>query len=183
MVPRQHLREPGLLSDGTPISGLIDHDSQEIAMRVLIDPDLYQVELRHLFGRSWNVVGHVTEIPGKGDFVARYIKGPEAVEFWHWSLVERGAPPEIKDRVGRTTAQTVGSSGQIEQDDGECWPATTRAARGVYAAEQTLKCQAPRGECKPPNWPGGDIVSEGLTKDDGQWYWWQRYFDYVTGSA
>ncbi|WP_373292982.1 SRPBCC family protein [Nocardia jinanensis] len=124
-------------------------------------------------GELSGVVGFHTFVP----------KGPDAVEFWHWSLVERGAPPEFKEKIRRTTVQTVGTSGQIEQDDGECWPATTRAARGIYAAEQTLKYQALRGESKPADWPGGGIVSEGFTKDDGQWYWWQRYFDYLTGKV
>jgi phenylpropionate dioxygenase-like ring-hydroxylating dioxygenase large terminal subunit len=110
-------------------------------------------------------------------------KGPEEMEFWHWTLVERSAPPEVKEMVRRTTVQTVGTSGQIEQDDGECWPVTTRAARGFYTSEQTLKYQALHGEDKPADWPGGGIVSEGFSKDDGQWYWWQRYFDYVTGKA
>jgi nitrite reductase/ring-hydroxylating ferredoxin subunit len=124
--------------------------------------------------------GELAAVCGFHTFMPR---GPEALEFWHWTLVERGAPPAIKELVRRTTAQTVGTSGQIEQDDGECWPATTRAARGNYAGEQTLKYHALRGECKPPDWPGGGIVSEGFTKDDGQWYWWQRYFDYMTGKA
>jgi nitrite reductase/ring-hydroxylating ferredoxin subunit len=123
------------------------------------------------------------EISGVLGFHTFLPKGPEAVEFWHWSLVERGAPPEVKEKMRRMTAQTVGTSGQIEQDDGECWPATTRGARGVYAAEQTLKYQALQGENKPADWPGGGIVSQGFAKDDGQWYWWQRYFDYLTGKA
>jgi nitrite reductase/ring-hydroxylating ferredoxin subunit len=110
-------------------------------------------------------------------------KGPEEVEFWHFSLVERGAPAEFKEKVRRTTVQTVGASGQIEQDDGECWPATTRAARGAWGSQQTLKYQALQGESKPADWPGGGIISEGFAKDDGQWYWWQRYFDYLTGKA
>ncbi|WP_109527496.1 aromatic ring-hydroxylating dioxygenase subunit alpha [Nocardia aurea] len=124
-------------------------------------------------GELAGVVGFHTFVP----------KGPDAVEFWHWSLVERDAPPEFKEKIRRTTVQTVGTSGQIEQDDGECWPAMTRGARGVYAAEQTLKYQALQGESKPADWPGGGIVSEGFTKDDGQWYWWQRYFDYLTGKV
>jgi phenylpropionate dioxygenase-like ring-hydroxylating dioxygenase large terminal subunit len=65
-------------------------------------------------------------------------KGPEEMEFWHWTLVERSASPEVKEMVRRTTVQTVGTSGQIEQDDGECWPITTRGARGFYTSEQTL---------------------------------------------
>src|SRR5271170_1758896 len=66
-------QEPYALPDGTPVSGLINYDRREIAMRVLVDPDLYRIELRQLFGRTWNVVGHVTELPNEGDFVTRYL--------------------------------------------------------------------------------------------------------------
>ncbi|GGL15214.1 hypothetical protein GCM10011588_32240 [Nocardia jinanensis] len=61
------------LPDGTAVSDLIHRDSREVAMRVLVDPDVYRLELQRLFGSTWNVVGHVTEIPNTGDFVTRYI--------------------------------------------------------------------------------------------------------------
>jgi phenylpropionate dioxygenase-like ring-hydroxylating dioxygenase large terminal subunit len=32
------------------------------------DPELYEAELRRIFLRSWQYVGHVSQIPGKGDY-------------------------------------------------------------------------------------------------------------------
>jgi hypothetical protein len=33
------------------------------------DPELYQLELEHLFGRAWIALGHVTEIPEPGSLL------------------------------------------------------------------------------------------------------------------
>jgi phenylpropionate dioxygenase-like ring-hydroxylating dioxygenase large terminal subunit len=108
-------------------------------------------------------------------------KGPEEMEWWHFTLVEKDAPEDFKEAVARTTTQTVGSTAMIEQDDGYCWPEMTRAARGAWGRQQTIKYQAQLGVHKPDDWPGGGIVSYGFTKDDGQWHWWRAYFEHLTG--
>lgn len=61
------------LSDGSPISSLIDRERREISPRVFSDPEIYQLEMESLFSKTWNIVGHVTEIPNVGDFVTRTI--------------------------------------------------------------------------------------------------------------
>jgi nitrite reductase/ring-hydroxylating ferredoxin subunit len=62
-----------ILSDGTPFRELFDLEKREISMRVLADPELYRLELKYVFARSWCAVGHVSEIPNAGDFVLRHI--------------------------------------------------------------------------------------------------------------
>ena len=108
-------------------------------------------------------------------------KGVDEMEWWHFTLVERDAPDELKELIGRTTGQMVGSTAMIEQDDGYCWPEMTRAARGSVARQQTIKYQARTGVNKPDDWHGGGVVSYGFTKDDGQWNWWRSYFACMTG--
>ena len=61
------------LSDGTPIASLIDREKREVSPRVFSDPEVYQLEMERLFARTWNIVGHVSEIPKAGDFVTRTI--------------------------------------------------------------------------------------------------------------
>jgi nitrite reductase/ring-hydroxylating ferredoxin subunit len=77
-----------VLSDGTPLSELFDFERREIAMRVLNDPEIHQLELKKIFAEAWVVVGHVAEIPNAGDYVSRYI-GNDGV------LVTRGDDGEI----------------------------------------------------------------------------------------
>jgi nitrite reductase/ring-hydroxylating ferredoxin subunit len=62
-----------VLSDGTLLSSLIDHDRHEVALRMLSDPEIYQIELNRLFARTWIPVGHESEIPNEGDFMLRRI--------------------------------------------------------------------------------------------------------------
>jgi phenylpropionate dioxygenase-like ring-hydroxylating dioxygenase large terminal subunit len=41
--------------------------------RLIADPDAFAVEQARVFGRSWVLLGHETEIPDAGDYVVRYI--------------------------------------------------------------------------------------------------------------
>ena len=67
-----------ILSDGTLVRDLIDLERREVSLRVLNDPEIHELELDRIFGRAWNLVGHVAEIPKPGDYVQRYI-GEDAV--------------------------------------------------------------------------------------------------------
>lgn len=61
------------LSDGVRLSELIDHEKREVAQRVMADPEIYELELKNIFARSWILLGHESEIPNTGDFVTRQI--------------------------------------------------------------------------------------------------------------
>ena len=65
------LQSDPVLRDGTHLSDLIDMDMREVKMRVLSDPDLYEIEMKKIFARCWLLVGHESEIPNKGDFIQR----------------------------------------------------------------------------------------------------------------
>jgi phenylpropionate dioxygenase-like ring-hydroxylating dioxygenase large terminal subunit len=62
-----------VLSDGTAMRDLIDTDKREVSLRLLNDPEVYQLELERLFARAWIVVAHESEIPNAGDYVLRQI--------------------------------------------------------------------------------------------------------------
>ena len=60
-----------VLSDGTPVSDLIYPDTREVQMRVLSDREIYQLEMEKVFGKTWLMLGHESEIPNPGDFMVR----------------------------------------------------------------------------------------------------------------
>jgi phenylpropionate dioxygenase-like ring-hydroxylating dioxygenase large terminal subunit len=62
-----------VLSDGTPLGDLIDTKERTVSARVLADREIFELELRNLFGRAWIPVAHLSELPEPGDFVTRYI--------------------------------------------------------------------------------------------------------------
>ena len=61
------------LADGKTIGDMIDLEMNEVQMRVLSDPEIYQLEMEKIFSKTWTLLGHESEIPNKGDFVLRDI--------------------------------------------------------------------------------------------------------------
>ncbi|MDO8363961.1 MAG: aromatic ring-hydroxylating dioxygenase subunit alpha [Actinomycetota bacterium] len=68
-----------VLADGVFLDELFDLDYREVSMRVLSDPEIYQLELDRLFPRTWNIVAHEDEIRLPGDYVLRYVGEDEIV--------------------------------------------------------------------------------------------------------
>jgi phenylpropionate dioxygenase-like ring-hydroxylating dioxygenase large terminal subunit len=110
-------------------------------------------------------------------------KGPNQFEFFNWFFAEKDASEEARALLRRTSTMTFGISGIIETDDADTWPQMTRSARGLMGSKQKIRYQAFQGESKPADWPGGGHVYDGFGKDDNQWNWWVRYFDYMNGEA
>lgn len=108
-------------------------------------------------------------------------KGPDRFELFHWTLVERDAPQELRDSMNLMTAATFGVSGFVEADDTDTWPMQTRASRGAMGRTQPLRYQAITGENKPADWPGPAHVYAGFPKDDTQWNFWLRYLKFMEG--
>src|ERR1700689_535779 len=61
------------LSDGTLLRELINIEERWVALRVFSDPEVYRLELDRVFARVWTLIGHESEVPDVGDFVARKI--------------------------------------------------------------------------------------------------------------
>jgi phenylpropionate dioxygenase-like ring-hydroxylating dioxygenase large terminal subunit len=106
----------------------------------------------------------------------------DTFEMWNWNLVEKDASPAFKSEAGRKMAGSFGSSGIVEQDDGEAWPSIQRSIRGYQASQQTLKYQAARNHNPPDGWEGPNHVAVGAPcRDDTHWMWWMRYRAYLNG--
>ena len=72
-------------------------------------------------------------------------KGPDKTEIWSYCVVDRDAPPEVKDAMRRHLTQTFGPSGNLEQDDMNNWVQCTGTARGVVARRYPQNVQAHLG--------------------------------------
>jgi phenylpropionate dioxygenase-like ring-hydroxylating dioxygenase large terminal subunit len=108
-------------------------------------------------------------------------RGPETFELFHWSLVERDSPPELREQIRLMTQATFGSSGWIESDDTDTWPMQTKASLGAVGRKRKLRYQAVTGEAKPADWPGPGRVYPGFAKDDTQWNFWLEYLRFMNG--
>ena len=72
-------------------------------------------------------------------------KGPDKTEIWSYCVVDRDAPPEVKDAMRLHLTQTFGPSGNLEQDDMNNWVQCTGTARGVVARRYPQNVQAHLG--------------------------------------
>ncbi len=69
-------------------------------------------------------------------------RGPDKVEAWSWCIVDKNAPPEVKEatRLGSQRIQ-AGPAATFEQDDGENWGMCTASSRGVVSQQFPLNYQ------------------------------------------
>lgn len=66
-------KSPLRLSDGTSLDDLIKIQSHEVSLRLLHDPEVHALEMERVFGKTWLLLGHDSEIPKSGDYVVRYM--------------------------------------------------------------------------------------------------------------
>jgi len=60
-------------------------------------------------------------------------RGPRATEMWSFCIVDKEAPPEVKDALRLHLTQTFGPAGNFEQDDITNWQGCTETAGGFIA--------------------------------------------------
>jgi hypothetical protein len=60
-------------------------------------------------------------------------RGPHQTEVWRWYLVDKEAPPEVKDVLRQYYMRYSGPGGLTEQDDMENWNYAHAASRGTIA--------------------------------------------------
>ena len=58
-------------------------------------------------------------------------RGPDKMEIWSWAIVDKAAPPKIKDVMRFVSQYRFSPTGVFEQDDMDNWIQVTGAARSV----------------------------------------------------
>jgi nitrite reductase/ring-hydroxylating ferredoxin subunit len=73
-------------------------------------------------------------------------RGPDKIEVWSWCLVDKNAPPEIKNlwRINTLLGQ-AGPGSTFEQDDGENWEQCTISSAGRVARNYSFNYQLQLG--------------------------------------
>ncbi|MEQ9587360.1 MAG: aromatic ring-hydroxylating dioxygenase subunit alpha [Parvibaculaceae bacterium] len=73
-------------------------------------------------------------------------KGPDHMEVWAWTLVDKDAPESVKDIMRVRTQMSFATSGIFEQDDAENWAEIQRALRGPKSRTTLFNNQLGQGE-------------------------------------
>jgi 3-phenylpropionate/trans-cinnamate dioxygenase alpha subunit len=80
-------------------------------------------------------------LPGSNIIRVWQPKGPEKIEVWSWTLVDRDAPPEVVDAIRVGAARSFGPGGLLEQDDSENWMEIQTVLRGHVARRSRFNLQ------------------------------------------
>ncbi len=57
----------------SPYRELVQED--QVHRRLYTDPDIFEAEMRHIFGRAWVFIGHESEVANPGDFKTDHLAG------------------------------------------------------------------------------------------------------------
>jgi 3-phenylpropionate/trans-cinnamate dioxygenase alpha subunit len=119
------------------------------------------------------------DIPGFLTFRVWHPRGPERMEVWSWCVVEKKAPPEVKDMMRLSYMALFGPGGVVEQDDGENWSQCTLAMRGRVRRRYMLNYQMGLGyEQVRPGIPGQ--TSPTIWSEIGQRGFYRRWLELMT---
>src|SRR5579871_3881894 len=109
----------------------------------------------------------------------RLPRGPSHTELWWYTFVPKDAHPELRKRMIWQATHVFGPAGLLEQDDGENWSQSTRAARGVVGRKlgHTLRMGLGHGEVAVGE--KGKRYIEGLVSEHGQRWFYRGWRDWM----
>ena len=87
---------------------------------------------------SASVFPNMSFLPGQNTFRVWQPRGPHKIELHTWTIVNKSAPQEIKDRWRKGTMMTFSPSGVFEMDDGENFEFSTRTNAGFVTRQQDM---------------------------------------------
>ncbi len=106
-------------------------------------------------------------LPVNGSIRVWHPKGPDRMEVWAWTVLDRSMPEEVREAQRLYNLRTFGPSGIFEQDDGENWSECQAIAHGFMTNSTPLNYQMGIGsDREEPGYPG--ITSELLSDSAGR---------------
>lgn len=95
--------------------------------------------------------GHATVFPNfsylpvNGSIRVWHPKGPDKMEVWSWTIVDKSMPDDVREAQRLYNLRTFGPSGIFEQDDGENWSEVQSISRGFVTNGVALNYQMGMG--------------------------------------
>ena len=88
-------------------------------------------------GSHMTVFPSLSFLPAINTLRAWHPRGPNQIEVWALTIVDKKAPASVKDAYRKAVLRTFSAGGILEQDDGENWTEIQKILRG-HKARQTL---------------------------------------------
>ncbi|MFZ5491744.1 MAG: aromatic ring-hydroxylating oxygenase subunit alpha [Pseudomonadota bacterium] len=110
-----------------------------------------------LYMGHWNagIFPNCSYLYGTNTFKVWNPRGPNEIEVWTWTLVEKAMSPELKREVVKQAIHTFGTAGTLESDDGENMETCTWSNRGPQTRQGTMNAQMGQlNDTEHPDLPG-----------------------------
>jgi len=109
-------------------------------------------------------------------------RGPLRTEFWHFVLVDRDAPDEIKRALRIGSQANNGAAGMFEQDDVDNWRQVSAASTSRLGRRHPQDLSMGLGHAGPhPDYPG--LVSERYISENNQRLFYRRWEEFMNAAS
>lgn len=109
-------------------------------------------------------------------------RGPLKTEFWHFVLVDKGAPEELRRAIRIGSQANNGAAGMFEQDDVDNWRQVTESSVSRFARHLPQDLSMGVGHAGPhPEFPG--VVSERYISENNQRLFYQRWEEFMNAES
>jgi hypothetical protein len=109
-------------------------------------------------------------------------RGPLKTEFWHFVLLDRDAPEDIKRAIRIGSQANNGAAGMFEQDDVDNWRQVTAASTSRFGRRHPQDLSMGLGHAGPhPDYPG--LVSERYISENNQRLFYRRWEEFMNAQS
>lgn len=130
--------------------------------------------LGHFRARCINLGNHSLFPNGVLGFRLAHPRGPLQTEFWHFVVLEKNMPDEIKRALRMGLGNNNGVTGLFEQDDMDNWRGVTEASLSPLARKYTQDLSMGVGHVgSDADFPG--LVSERYISEHNQRHFYRRW--------
>jgi hypothetical protein len=109
----------------------------------------------------------------------RLPRGPSHTELWWFTIIPKDTPPPLRQAVMRMATHLFGPAGLLEQDDGENWSQSTRAASGFSSRKAGAALKMGLGHDEVAVGANGQASIEGYVGEHGQRWFYRSWTEWV----
>jgi len=122
------------------------------------------------------VFPNLSFLPGIQTLRTWHPKGPDEIEVWALTIVDKDAPDDIKEAYRTGVLRTFSAGGILEQDDGENWVEIQRTLRGRKSRSARFNVAMGKGHAgrNNPDFPGITNYVYGEEAARGFYQHWAR---------
>ncbi len=138
--------------------------------------------LGHFRARCVNLGNHSLFPNGVLGFRLAHPRGPLETEFWHFVLLEKDMPEELKRAMRMGLGNNNGVTGLFEQDDMDNWRGVTQASLSPLARKYTQDLAMGVGHAGAhEDYPG--LVSERYISEHNQRHFYRRWEAFMNAES